>query len=113
MPIRWLLCAIRREPPPQAFLCTDLDSAPVDILQWFVLLWHLEVTFQEVRIYLALETNGSGPTSQCRALLRRSFGLFSLVAFWAHDLAVDAPLAPRNRLPVPKRHRSFSYAMTP
>ena len=38
VPIRWLLV---RDPlgelPPQAFLCTDLDAAPIDILQWFVL----------------------------------------------------------------------------
>ena len=57
VPIRWLLV---RDPiselPPQAFLCTDLDAAPVDILQWFVSRWQLEVTFQEVRAHLGVET---------------------------------------------------------
>src|SRR5271165_560157 len=40
VPIRWLLV---RDPvgelQPQAFLCTDLAAAPVDILQWFVSRW--------------------------------------------------------------------------
>jgi hypothetical protein len=46
VPIRWLLVRDPRgELPPQAFLCTDLDAAPVDILQWFVSRWQLEVTF--------------------------------------------------------------------
>src|ERR1700704_4031802 len=44
VPIRWLLV---RDPlgelQPQAFLSTDLDAAAVDILQWFVSRWQLEV----------------------------------------------------------------------
>ena len=57
VPIRWLLV---RDPTgelqPQAFLCTDLAAAPVDILQWFVSRWQLEVTFQESRAHLGVET---------------------------------------------------------
>jgi len=39
----------RGELAPQAFLCTNLGAAPVDIIQWFVSRWRLEVTFQESR----------------------------------------------------------------
>ena len=42
--------------PAQAFLCTDLDAAAVDILQWFVSRWQLEVTFQDSRAHLGVET---------------------------------------------------------
>jgi hypothetical protein len=57
VPIRYVLV---RDPTgehePQAFLCTDLDAAPLDILRWFVRRWFLEVTFAEVRRHLGVET---------------------------------------------------------
>ena len=37
---------------PQALLCTDPAADPTQILEWFVLRWQLEVTFQEVRTHL-------------------------------------------------------------
>ena len=36
---------------PQALLCTGPAADPVQILEWFVLRWQLEVTFQEVRAH--------------------------------------------------------------
>ena len=57
MPIRWLLV---RDPTgqlePQAFLATDLNARPGDILAWFVSRWQVEVTFAEVRAHLGVET---------------------------------------------------------
>ena len=57
VPIRWVLV---RDPQgefaTQALLCTDLAVEPVQILEWFVLRWQLEVTFQEVRAHLGVET---------------------------------------------------------
>ncbi len=55
--IRWVLI---RDPQdafaPQALLCTDPVADPTQILQWFVLRWQLEVTFQEVQTHLGMET---------------------------------------------------------
>ncbi len=55
--IRWVLI---RDPQgafdPQALLCTDPAADPTQILEWFVLRWQLEVTFQEVRTHLGMET---------------------------------------------------------
>ena len=55
--IRWVLI---RDPQgifaPQALLCTDPSADPTQILQWFVLRWQLEVTFQEARTHLGMET---------------------------------------------------------
>src|SRR5262249_40455331 len=49
VPIRWLLV---RDPKgdldPQAFLATDLDARPQDILAWFVRRWQVEVTFDDL-----------------------------------------------------------------
>ena len=53
VPIRWVLV---RDPSgekePQAFLCTDLDADPVDVLRWFVRRWRVETTFEEARRHL-------------------------------------------------------------
>src|SRR5215831_19158312 len=49
VPIRWVIV---RDPKgdldPQAFLATDLDARPQDILAWFVRRWQVEVTFDDL-----------------------------------------------------------------
>ena len=40
----------------RALLCTDPTAEPLRVTEWFVLRWRLEVTFQEVRLYLGVET---------------------------------------------------------
>ena len=56
LPIRWVLvrdpAGIRK---PQAFLCTDLDAKPADILGWYVHRWSVETTLQETRTHLGPE----------------------------------------------------------
>src|SRR5574341_128800 len=47
-PIRWVLIrdpAKRGQFKTQALLCTDLQTDPVQIIQWFVLRWQTECTF--------------------------------------------------------------------
>ena len=67
VPIRWLLVRDPKgELEPQAFLATNLNARPCDILAWFVSRWQVEVTFAEVRAHLGVEPSVSGPT-------RRSF----------------------------------------
>jgi DDE superfamily endonuclease len=57
VPIRWVLI---RDPQqrfdPQALLCTDLTQSPLTIVSWFVRRWQVEVTFQETRRHLGMET---------------------------------------------------------
>jgi hypothetical protein len=40
----------------EAFCCTDLEATPAQILEWVVMRWSLEVTFEESRTPLGLET---------------------------------------------------------
>jgi hypothetical protein len=112
VPIRWLLV---RDPlgelQPQAFLSTDLAAAPVDILQWFVSRWQLEVTFQDARAHLGVETQRQWSNLAILRTTPALLGLFSLVALWAHDLAADTPLAPAAAAWYPKSHCTFSDAI--
>jgi len=57
VPIRWVLI---RDPEkrfdPQALLCTDRNQSPLTIVSWFGRRWQVEVTLQEVRKNLGVET---------------------------------------------------------
>jgi hypothetical protein len=48
VPLRWILI---RDPlqrfQPQALLCTDTKAEPIEIVQWFIRRWQVEVTFEE------------------------------------------------------------------
>jgi DDE superfamily endonuclease len=112
VPIRWLLV---RDPKgefePQAFLATNLDASPRDILAWFVSRWQVEVTFEEVRAHLGVETQRQWSD---KAILRTTpvlLGLFSIVALWAHDLAKARKLKPRTAAWYPKAVLTFSDAI--
>ena len=84
VPIRWLLVRDPKgELDAQALLCTDQSVHPVQILQWLVLRWSAsggEVTYQEVRAHLGVETQRQWSD---RAIARTTpvlMGLFSWTA---------------------------------
>jgi hypothetical protein len=77
---------------PQAFLCTDLDADPLDILRWFVRRWSIEVTFAKVRRHLGVETQRQWSDLAIARTTPFLLGLFSLITLWASDLhATQAP----------------------
>jgi DDE superfamily endonuclease len=88
LPIRWVLV---RDPQgkfePQALLCTDLTDEPVQILEWFVLRWRLEVTWQEARAHLGMETQRQWNALAIARTTPALLGLFSLVTLLAGRLA--------------------------
>ena len=111
VPIRWLLVRDPKgELEPQAF-ATDLKANPGDILSWFVSRWQLEVTFEEVRAHLGVETQRQWSD---KAILRTTpvlLGLFSIVTLWAHDLSRSRKLKPRTAAWYPKAVLTFSDAI--
>ena len=87
LPVRWVLV---RDPdgrrPPLALFCTDPTATAEQIVCWYVDRWHIEVTFEEVRAHLGLETQREWST---RAVARTTpclLGLFSVVVLMAHAL---------------------------
>jgi hypothetical protein len=112
VPIRWLLVRDPKgELEPQAFLATDLDARPGDILAWFVSRWQVEVTFEEVRAHLGVETQRQWSD---KAILRTTpalLGLFSIVTLCAHELAKSRKLKPRTAAWYPKAVLTFSDAI--
>ena len=85
VPIRWVLI---RDPQgrfaPQALLSTDLATEPAQVLAWFVLRWQLEVTVEEARRHLGVETQRQWSDLAILRTTPALFGLFSLVTLYAH-----------------------------
>jgi DDE superfamily endonuclease len=70
---------------PQAFLCTDLDADPLDILRWFIRRWSIEVTFAELRRHLGVETQRQWSEPAIARTTPVLLGLFSLITLWANE----------------------------
>jgi hypothetical protein len=71
------------EPPDAAYFCTDERFPPEEILKYVVQRWSVEVTFEEARAHLGLETQRQWSD---RAIARTTpvlLGLFSLVTLAA------------------------------
>ena len=91
---------------PQALLCTGPAADPAQILEWFVLRWQLEVTFQEVRAHLGVETQRQW-SGLAIALVRRHLWLAS------EGFSLSAADPDIQELPVALYHRlvdSLAYA---
>jgi len=113
VPVRWVLI---RDPEgefkTQALLCTDLDADPEKILRWFMMRWQLEVTFQEMRRHLGFETQRQWSDLAIQRTTPALFGLFSLVALFAHQLIRQAAgVFGRQAAWYRKRHPTFSDAL--
>jgi hypothetical protein len=87
VPIRWVLV---RDPQgvfePRALLCTDQQADAVQIVEWFVLRWALEVTFHEVRTHLGVETQRQWSDLAILRTTPALLGCFSLVTIFAQQL---------------------------
>jgi hypothetical protein len=77
------------EKEPQAFLCTDLQADPADILRWFVRRWRSETTFEEARRHLGMETQRQWSDLAILRTTPALLALFSLVTLWASHLAAE------------------------
>jgi hypothetical protein len=110
--IRWVLI---RDPwgefDTQALLCTDREATPEQILAWFVQRWPLEVTFEEARAHLGIETQRQWNEQAIRRTTPVLLGLFSLVTLWAHQLQQQGKLSVRQAAWYRKKRPTFSDAL--
>jgi hypothetical protein len=92
----------------EAFFCTDVQATPEQILEWVVMRWSVEVTFEESRAHLGLETQRQWSEKAIARTTPVLLALFSLVTVLALQLSQDW------ELPVPatawyrKREATFS-----
>ena len=112
VPIRWVLV---RDPngkfETKALLCTDQSADPFQILQWFVRRWQVEVTFQEVRTHLGVETQRQWSDKAIARTTPILLGLFSWVTLLANQSQVDGTLPIRQAAWYTKTIPTFSDAI--
>jgi hypothetical protein len=79
----------------EAFFCTDLEATPVAILHWVVMRWSVEVTFEEARAHLGLETQRQWSDQAIARTTPVLLALFSLVILLALQVSQG------GQIPVP------------
>ena len=90
LPIRWVLT---RDPsgkhPPKALFSTDPTQTAEQIIRDFMKRWSLEVTFEESRALLGIETQRQWSDRAIERTTPMLFGLYSLVALFGQAFHPD------------------------
>jgi hypothetical protein len=112
VPIRWVLV---RDPEgefeAQAFLSTEVSHRPEQILQWFVRRWRMEVTFEEARAHLGMETQRQWSDLAIARTTPVVLGLFSLVTLMADGLIQGQSMRVRQAAWYKKELPTFADAI--
>jgi hypothetical protein len=110
--IRWVLV---RDPQgefePQAFVSSQPEHTPQQILNWFVRRWRMEVTFEEVRAHLGIETQRQWSDLAISRTTPTLLGLFALVTLLADYLIKSRKLPVRTAAWYTKEQPTFSDAI--
>ena len=108
-------CVLIRDPlgqlRTQALLCTETTIDPVQVIQWFALRWRIEVTFQEVRTHLGVETQRQWSDLAISRTTPLLLGLFSWITLAAKLLLRGRPNAPRSAAWYAKSEPTFVDAI--
>jgi hypothetical protein len=112
VPLRWVLI---RDPDgkfePQALLCTNQATPARQIVAWFVQRWQVEVTFEEARAHLGVETQRQWSDLAILRTTPALLGLFSLVTVFAHQLLQGNDLVARGAAWYQKPLPTFSDSL--
>ena len=93
-------------------LCTDAQQTAAHIVRWFVQRWQLEVTFEEARRHLGMETQRQGSDKAIARSTPLLLGLFSWVTLLADALCLShASFVPRQAAWHCKSLPTFSDAL--
>lgn len=112
VPIRWVLV---RDPDekfePLALLSTNQEYQPKQILEWFVRRWQMEVTFEEARKHLGMETQRQWSEKAIVRTTPALLGLFSLITMLANHLQTNFFWKTRQTIWYSKSLPTFSDAI--
>jgi len=109
LPIRWVLV---RDPSgelePKAYFTTDPKQTALSVLETFVLRWTTEVTFEESRAHLGIETQRQWSDLAIERTTPCLFGLYSLAFLFAHALHPDGKVPIQQTAWYEKEKATFS-----
>jgi len=109
LPICWVLT---RDPEgkrePKAYFSTDQAQSATEIVQDFVKRWTIEVTYEESRAHLGVETQRQWSDLAIERSTPCLFGLYSVVVLLGHALHPDGTISVQQTAWYPKTQATFS-----
>ena len=109
VPIRWVLVS---DPTgkgrTEAFFSTDLEMEPKQVIELYVMRWNEEVTFEEARRHLGMETQRQWSDKAIARTTPAILGLFSIVSLLACHLIETIKMIPRSSAWYSKEEATFS-----
>jgi len=110
--IRWVMIKDpQSKKKPEALLCTDAQLSREQILAYFSRRWTMEVTLEESRAHLGVETQRQWRDEAIARTTPVLLGLFSIVALWADKLCKQQVLNMEQTAWYHKQHITFSDAI--
>jgi hypothetical protein len=109
VPIRWVMVKdplAKFEDTP--IVCTDLHATTKEIIEWFIPRWNIEVTFEELRAHLGMETQRQWSERAIARTTPALFALFSLVSLMALNIVKDGRLPVQQAAWYRKEQATFS-----
>lgn len=89
LPIRWVLVVAPEKDGAEAFFTTDLSLAAEKIIRWFIIRWNIEVTFEEMRAHLGMETQRQWSDKAIARTTPSLMALYSLICLFALEMLKD------------------------
>ncbi len=112
VPLRWVLI---KDPSariaPVALLCTDRQLDVQSIINYFIRRWTVEVTFEEVRRHLGVESQRQWSDLAIARTTPVLMGLFSLVTLWSNQLQQQKDIEAQRSAWYQKVNPTFSDAL--
>lgn len=112
LPIRWVLV---RDPAGEldsrAYFSTDTIQSEKAIIEDFVKRWTIEVTFEESRAHLGIETQRQWTDKAIERTTPSLFGLFSIVSLLANSLHSDGRILVQATAWYKKQYPTFADAL--
>ena len=110
--IRWVLIRDPQEHfKPQALLSTHLEQTSEQMPTWFVRRWTMEVTFEEARAHLGMETQRQWNDRAIARATPALLSLYSIITLTAHLLIEKGATCVRSTAWYGKTRPTFSDAI--
>lgn len=106
--IRYVVVWLNGSKTPQAFFSNQVYWSPIKILEQYMLRWNLEVTFEEAREHLGVETQRQWSDLAIQRTTPILMGLFSIVTLAAALKHQHTPFIPKQTGWYQKQYVTFS-----
>ena len=110
--MRWVLIRDpKKDFKPQALVSTNVDHTPEQMLSWFVRRWTMEVTFEEARTHLGMETQRQWNDRAIARTTPALLSLYSIITLTAQQLIEKGATCMRSTAWYGKTRPTFSDAI--